>query len=355
MLRAEISLEREAFSLAAELRVEPGRRLALVGRSGAGKSTLLRAIAGLVRPEAGRISLGGSTWFDGDAGIDIPVERRRIGFVFQEYALFPNMSARANIAYGVRGAGRRERRARANDLLSVLGVAGRADARPADLSGGERQRVALARALATEPDLLLLDEPLSALDASTRSSAASELSRLLLETGTPAVLVTHDFAEAALLADRVAVLDGGRVVQEGAPAELTAAPKSAFVADLAGAVVLRGIARLAASGLTEVELAGGGVVVSTDRGEGPVAVSVFPWEIELHASAPSGEGDSALNRLAASVTGVTEFGNRARVALALPQPAVAEVTSASVQRLGLAPGTSVEVSWKATATRLTPG
>lgn len=356
MLHAEVELERGAFRLAAALEVGGGERLALVGPSGAGKSTMLRVLAGLLPPDRGRITLGETTWLDSAAGIDVPAERRHVGLVFQEYALFPKMSAWRNVAYGIRGGGG-ERRRRARELLDRFGLAGRADARPADLSGGERQRVALARALAAEPRLLLLDEPLSALDATTRSVASAELAALLATSEIPAVLVTHDFTEAALLADRVAVLDGGEVVQTGSAAELAARPASGFVADLAGAVVLHGTAAPAASGLTRVELDGGGAVLSTDTASGRVAASVFPWEIELHspnAGERAGGPDSALNRLPAEVTGVTEFGNRARVALALPQTAVAEVTSASVARLGLATGSRVGASWKATATRLAP-
>ena len=350
MLEADVALTRGALSLEASLSVADGECLALVGPSGAGKSTLLRILAGLTRPERGRISLGAETWL-GDELQEVPAELRRVGFVFQEYALFPHMSAWRNVAYGIRGAGRGARRRRALELLERFGLAERAHARPGDLSGGERQRVALARALATEPSLLLLDEPLSALDARTRANASAELAGLLSGMDAPTVIVTHDFAEAALLADRIAVLDRGRVVQEGTPAELAASPASAFVADLSGASVLRGVARLGADGLTVVDLDGGGTLSSTDSVVGPVAASVFPWEIELGA-ADQGAAGSALNHLRAEVTGVTEFGNRARVGLLVPQPLAAEVTSTSVARLGIRTGTFVEASWKATATRL---
>ena len=190
-----------------------------------------------------------------------------------------------------------------------------ADARPRTLSGGERQRVALARALAPAPRALLLDEPLSALDARTRASASRELAAVLREAAVPALLVTHDFAEAAVLGDRVAIVDGGRIVQEGPRGELAAKPASAFVADFTGAVVLTGVARTGAEeGLTVVDLDGGGVVASTDRESGPVAASVFPWEIELEALG-SEHGGSARNRLRAEVVSVTAIGNRVRVGL----------------------------------------
>ena len=242
------------------------------------------------------------------------------------------MSAWQNVAYPLRDGTRAERRARAHELLDRFGLADRADARPQSLSGGERQRVALARALARRPEALLLDEPLSALDARTRASASRTLREILDETDVPALIVTHDFQEAAELADRVGVVDRGRIVQEGSATELAGRPATSFVADFAGAVVLTGTARQGEAGLTAVDLDGGGTVTSTDAASGPVAVSVFPWEIAL---APATTHGSALNALNARVTSVTAVGNRARVALARPQPLVAEVTAASAERLGL--------------------
>jgi molybdate transport system ATP-binding protein len=255
-----------------------------------------------------------------------------------------------NVAYPLRELPRAERRRRAHDLLERFGLADRADARPATLSGGERQRVALARALAREPRALLLDEPLSALDARTRASASRELATTLRGAGVPAILVTHDFAEAAALADRVAIVDGGRAIQTGTAAELAARPASAFVADFTGAVVLTGIAT-AGGGGTEVLLDGGGVVHSTDAVTGPVAASVHPWEIALGPADADTTG-SAQNRLRATVVSVTTVGSRTRVGLDAGQPLAAEVTTASAERLGLAPGATVDASWKATATRL---
>jgi molybdate transport system ATP-binding protein len=213
--------------------------------------------------------------------------------------------------------------------------------------------VALARALARRPRALLLDEPLAALDARTRSSAARELAEVLRERAAPAVLVTHDFAQAAQLAERVGVMDAGRIVQLGTATELAARPRSAFVADFAGAVVLTGLARRDETGLTVVALDGGGAVSSTDEGAGAVAASVFPWEIELEPFAAAHRG-SALNRVAAEVISVTVVGNRARVALRAGQPLVAEITEASARRLGLRPGIAVTASWKAAATRILP-
>jgi molybdate transport system ATP-binding protein len=271
--------------------------------------------------------------------------------VFQEYALFPRMRAWQNVGYGLP---RADRRARAHELLGRFGVAGVADARPRELSGGERQRVALARALAPSPRVLLLDEPLSALDATTRASAGRELARVLREADVPSILVTHDFADAALLADEVAVMDRGRIVQRGLPAELVARPKSAFVADFTGAAVLTGTAtRTGPGGLAEIELDGGAKITSTDDATGRVAVSVHPEEVALEPPGSAHPG-SARNRVAGRVTSMTALGNRTRIAVATPQPLAADITSASAEQLSLKPGDEVIAAWKAAATRLLP-
>jgi len=337
-----------ALDLDLAVEVAPGECLAVAGPSGAGKTSLLRVAAGLLRPEHGLVEAGGETWLDTRRGLDLPPERRRCGYLFQEYALFPHLSAWQNVAYPLRGS---DRRRRAAALLDRFGMSALADSRPGTLSGGERQRVALARALAREPDVLLLDEPLSALDARTRAGAVRELGALLRDADVPAVLVTHDFAEAAALGDRVAIVDAGRLLQEGTPSDLAAAPRSAFVADFTGAVVLTGTAHGAPDGLTHVQLDGGGAVTSTDRAAGPVAVSVYPWEIAIEPAGEAPHG-STQNRLAAEVLSVTAVGNRVRLGLAGPQPLAAEITRTSADALGLRPGVRVTASWKAAATRV---
>jgi molybdate transport system ATP-binding protein len=351
VLRVEARTRLGAFALDVALETPEDGCLALAGPSGAGKTSVLRVVAGLARPDRGRVSCGDEVWLDTARGIDVAPERRRCGYVFQDYALFPHLRAWQNVAYPLRDLPRREHRRRALELLDRFGVGTLAEARPRSLSGGERQRVAVARALARRPAALLLDEPLSALDARTRAAAGRELASVLREAGVPALLVTHDFTEAALLGDRVGVIDGGRVVQLGGAAELAASPASAFVADFTGAVVLTGGARPGPDGLTHVALDGGGTVVSTDPGEGPVAVSVYPWEVALApASAP--RSGSAQNHLRVEVTSITAVGNRIRVGLVAPQPLTAEITDTSARQLGLEPGARAVASWKATSTRL---
>ena len=281
MLTLELRGEVGPLALDVGLRVETGECLALAGPSGAGKTSVLRMAAGLARPAHGRVECAGELWLDTERGIALAPDRRRVGMLFQDYALFPNLDAWRNVAYGMADLARAERRERAHALLERFGLSHRAGARVTTLSGGERQRVALARALARRPRALLLDEPLSALDSRTRANAGRELAALLADAAVPAILVTHDFEEAAMLADRIAVMDAGRVIQTGGAGELTARPASAFVADLTGSVVLSGDAHGRADGLTEVALDGGGTVASIDTASGRVTVTVHPWEIAL--------------------------------------------------------------------------
>lgn len=354
MLHAELAKAIGDIELEVSLRVDAGRCLALAGPSGAGKTTVLRLIAGAATPRRGRILCGEQVWLDTARRVKEPPEHRRCGYLFQEYALFPHLCAWRNVAYGLGDLPRHQRRAQAVELLERLGLGDRAEARPGTLSGGERQRVALARALARRGDVLLLDEPLAALDTRTRADAAHVVAEILRESEAPVILVTHDFADAALLADEVAVMDRGRIVQQGTATGLAAAPGTAFVANFTGAVVLTGVARPAADGLTTVALDGGGEVSATAAGPsmGPVAVSVYPWEIVIQPL-EAAVGSSAQNRLPAQVVSVTTVGNRVRVGLQASQPIVAEITQPAARDLGLTVGSRVVASWKATATRLT--
>jgi molybdate transport system ATP-binding protein len=338
-LRVDISLPLRSFVL--ELAFEVGKEtVALVGPSGAGKTSILRAIAGLARPERGRISCGDRSWFDSDRQLCLPPEERSVGLVFQEYALFPHLDVRRNVAFG--GGGNVE------ELLERFRIGHLAGAPPTRLSGGERQRVALARALARDPAVLLLDEPLSALDAHTKTRVRAELHELLAQCGLPTVLVTHDFEDAATLADRVGVIVDGRLVQLAAPVELLASPADSFVASLGGANLLHGVARRGANGLIEVTLAGGERIYSTDEVEGDVTAIIYPWEISI-ALAPTSE--STLNHISGEITSLVPVANRVRVGIG---PLVAEVTASSVERLQLHTGQRAIASFKAAGTRLIP-
>jgi len=336
-LELDLGLPLRSFRL--ELALALGREtFALVGPSGAGKTTVLRAVAGLIKPERGSIRLGDRVLFDSEARIDVAPEDRRVGFVFQDYALFPHLTVEQNVSYGARH--------RTAELLDRFRIAHLARARPGELSGGERQRVGLARALARDPGVLLLDEPLSALDPHTRAALRLGLRMLLDERVLPVLLVTHDFHDAAVLADRVAALANGRIRQTGTPSELIAAPADAFVASFTGANVLAGVAAPGAGGLTEVALEDGGVVYSVDEAVGDVEVAVYPWDVSISREPPR---DSALNYVRGPITSLVVLGNRARVQV---RGLVGEVTVASAERLALREDEIVMASFKAAATRL---
>jgi molybdate transport system ATP-binding protein len=276
-------------------------------------------------------------WFDSERGVDVRAEDRSVGYVFQEYALFPHLTVEQNVTFG---GGRGDR------LLWRLQIEQLAKAKPGELSGGERQRVAIARALARSPRVLLLDEPMAALDPHTRGSVRAELHDLLRELALPTLLVTHDFEDAAALADRVGVLAEGKLRQVGTPADLLGSPADPFVARLAGANVLSGVAARTANGLTGIVLDAGPTIFAADAGSGRTNVLVYPWDVSLAREAPD---DSALNHVRDEIVSLTPLGNRARVRLRL---LTAEVTTASVERLELRPGDPVVASFKATQARL---
>jgi len=325
------------FELDIELSVG-AETVALVGPSGAGKTTVLRAIAGLRRPDRGRITLGECAWFDASAKIDLAPEQRSVGLVFQEYALFPHLSVRANVAFGGTS--------RVDELLERFGIARLAGEKPATLSGGERQRVALARALARNPSVLLLDEPLSALDAHTRAAVRDELQDLLGELALPSLIVTHDFGDAAALADRIGVVIDGRLRQLGTAAELVARPADAFVVSLTGGNLLTGTAFPRKGGGSEVVLDAGGVVCSDESASGRVGVAVYPWEVTV--SSPDDAGGSS-NEIVAAVASLTPEGGRVRVRIG---PVTAECESDDVTRLGLRRGEPAVACFSAAHARL---
>jgi molybdate transport system ATP-binding protein len=325
-------------SFVLDLALDIDRTVALVGPSGAGKTSVLSAVAGLVEPASGRIALDADAWYDSEQGLFLQPDQRRVGLVFQEYALFPHMNVRENVAYGGKS--------RAEEYLERFRISHLAGARPTELSGGERQRVALARALARDPGVLLLDEPLSALDANTRATVRGELQELLREFALPTLLVTHDFEDAAALADEVSVIVDGRLRQSGKAAELIATPADAFVASFTGANLLHGVAEPSANGSTRVHLDDGTVVTTADPAGGVVTLAVYPWDITVGVAPPS---DSAMNVIGAPVRSVAEFGNRVRVTIG---PVTAEITGESLARLGVHPGAVAYASFKATGTRV---
>ena len=247
---------------------------------------MLRTVAGLERPHAGRITLGREVWFDAKRNTHLSADRRLVGYLPQDYGLFPHLTVAANVRF----AGKRDR----PDLLERVGAGHLARVRPGQLSGGERQRVALARALAREPRVLLLDEPFGALDTITRQQVRDELAAILPTLELPTLLVTHAFDDATAIAQRIAVIDNGHLVQLGTPSELLRSPANAMVAALTGANVIRGIAAFAQSGST-VQLDGGGKLASSMPAEGPVQIAVHPWELELADPSSSALTDRVIN------------------------------------------------------------
>ncbi|MEO6121806.1 MAG: ABC transporter ATP-binding protein [Acidimicrobiales bacterium] len=340
-LRVDVEVRLGDLHLQADLTVAPGATVAVLGPNGAGKTTLLRAIAGLQAIDSGTVEVDGELLDDTGSGLSVPCEQRPIGVVFQDYLLFPHLSALDNVAFGLRcrGTGRGEARRRAAAWLERVGLGDSPDLKPSQLSGGQSQRVALARALVTEPRLLLLDEPLAALDAATRAATRRDLRRHL--DGHPGVriVVTHDPVEAASLADHLVVMESGRIVQQGSLAEMTARPRSRYVADLVGVNLLSGrgdryTVRIGAFDLTVAEPV-----------HGEVLVVIAPRVVTLHRRRPEG---TARNVWEAVAETVDHENDRVRVQVGGPVPIVAEVTAAAASELALGEGGTVWVSVKAT-------
>jgi molybdate transport system ATP-binding protein len=338
---ARIVVRRGAFVLDADLDLPRGRTTALLGPNGAGKSTALAALAGIVPLDAGRIELDGRV-LDDAADVFVPAADRRVGMVFQDGLLFPHLTVLDNVAFGPRSRGAPRARARrtARDWLERLGVGDLAGRRPGALSGGQAQRVALARALAGDPRLLLLDEPLSALDVGGRVALRHTLADHLGDLDAPRLLVTHDPLEAFLLADRIAVVEDGRVTQTGTPDEIRLHPRTPYAADLAGANLLRGTA---ADGV--VDVAGFALHVADTTTHGPVVVTIHARAIALARERPSG---SHRNTWQSTVDRIEHLGDRVRLRFGAPLPVTAEVTPGATRELGLDVGAPVWLAVKAT-------
>jgi molybdate transport system ATP-binding protein len=347
-LVARFTLSRGEFVLDLALSI-PGRKtVALLGPNGAGKSTAVSAIAGLLPIEEGKIVLAGNTLDEPAVGVFMPPELRQVGVVFQDYLLFPHLNVVENVAFGLRsrGVSRAEAMARAGDWLGRLDLAGFEGRRPGQLSGGQAQRVALARALVIEPDLLLLDEPLASLDVTTRVELRRVLDHHLDEFDGPRLVITHDPAEAFLLADEVHVIENGAVTQSGAPDDIRLRPKTPYAADLAGSNLLFGHASDGA-----VEVAGHRLHIPEHDVSGDVLLTIRPSAISVHPSQPEG---SPRNSWETSVELLERLGERTRIRTGAPLPLTVEITSESSSELGLAEGNPIWVAVKATEIGVEP-
>lgn len=336
---------------------QPADRFALTvlfGPSGCGKTTVLRTLAGLEQPDRGSITFAGETWLDAEHGTSRTPQQRDIGFLFQDYALFPHLSVAANIGYGLREQSPDDRRRRVDELLNLFELDGLAERYPQQLSGGQRQRVALARALARRPRLLLLDEPLSALDAGLREQLRGRLRRQLAEFGVPTVVVTHDRVEAIALADQVVVMREGRVLQSGTVEQVFSQPRDLETARIVGVeTVVPGEIVETHAGLATVRV-GTALLTAVAPPEAGRTVYVCLKGEDVVLQRAAAEGTSARNQLSAVVRGLTPEGPLVRVALDCGFELTALVTRPACDELQLRPGDQVTASFKAPAIHLIP-
>lgn len=342
------------ITAAFELELDVAHTLVLFGPSGSGKTTVLRCLAGLEHPDQGRIAAGDVVWFDSAGRVDLAPQRRRIGYLPQGFALFPHLDVRTNIGYGIADGPRGERRDRVGELVGLLGLDGLEHRRPGELSGGQQQRVALGRALARRPRLLLLDEPLSALDAPMREQLRLELRQLLVDAGLTSIVVTHDRTEALVLGDRVAVMDGGSIRQLGPTLDVFDRPADETIARIVGIeTVLPATVIAASGGLVRLSVGTGEVeAVGAWPVGAHVLISIRAEDVIIGAGAQAGEPPtafSARNHLAGRVTAIEPAGPLVRVRLECGFPLVAAVTRPAVEAMRLAPGAPVIAIFKAPA------
>jgi len=342
-LEARIRIRRsESFGVDVELSVLPGETAALLGPSGAGKSTVVAVLAGLLPLDEGRIELAGTPLDDPAAGVFVPADHRKVGVVFQDYLLFPHLDVADNVGFGLRsrGVGRDETEERVRGWLTRLDLTGLADRKPSHLSGGQAQRVALARALITEPDALLLDEPLSALDVVTRARLRRTLATHLDGFAGPRILITHDPAEAFLLADRVLVIEDGSITQEGTADDLRLRPRTNYAAEVAGTNLYAGSATNG-----RVKVGHHTLHVADTLIDGPVLVGIKPTAVSLHRQQPEG---SPRNSWRTTVEVMERLGDRVRIRTGAPLPLTVEITVAAADALGLVEDAPAWVAIKAT-------
>ncbi len=349
-LDAHLVASRGCFDLDIALRIEPGRTAALLGPNGAGKSTAVDCLAGLVALDGGRIVLDDRVLDDPDKGRFVPAEQRRLGVVFQDHRLFEHLDVLDNISFGRRVAGDRRRVARAGAArwIEAFQLQGLEHRRPGGLSGGQAQRVSIARALAFDPDLVVLDEPLSALDVEARPRLRRELIAQLRGHPVPRLVITHDPGEAFLLADEIHVIEDGRITQRGAADDIRRHPATPYVAALAGTNFLTGVndrGELLLDGLART------LRTADAHTAGPVLITVAPRAISLHRDEPDG---SARNAWPTTVAAVEPMGETTRIELGEPLPLTVEITPAATEDLGLAPGSPIWAAVKATEVNITP-
>jgi len=335
MLDADVQLRLDRLSLDAELVVDAGAVVALLGPNGAGKSTVLGALAGLLKLAGGRVELDGIVLEEPAKHVRVVPEKRLIGLMFQDYLLFPHLSALENVAFGPRAHGmdKNQARSKAQAALDRLGLTAVAAAKPGNMSGGQQQRVAMARAMVTEPRLLLLDEPLAALDVSTKTDVRRQLRSVLRDSHAANVMVTHDLLDAVALADRMVVIENGGIIQAGTPAEVTARPRSAYVADLVGVNLLRGVARG-----RMIELDGGGQLLTETAESGSVLAVIQPSAVSVHRARPEVAAETRTNLWAGRVGAVDLLGDRVRVRVDGSPSITAEVPPSAVDALRLDDG-----------------
>jgi len=346
-LDATVEVRRkDGFRLEVTLAMPAGQTVALLGPNGAGKSTVVQALGGLLALDSGRIDLGGVVWDDPAAGVFVPPEERNVGIVFQDLLLFDHLDVGENVAFGPRsrGVSPDEARDRARAWIRRLGIEAPGGRRPGELSGGQAQRVALARALAAEPEVLLLDEPLSALDVAARSDLRRVLGEHLAAFAGPRLLITHDPIEAFLLADEIHVMERGAITQAGTADEIRLRPRTPYAADLAGVNFMRGTAADGA-----VHIGGFEVQIAERDLEGPVLLTIHPAAVAIHADRPGG---SPRNAWATIVEHFEPLGARVRVRTGDPLPLTVEITEASRRELGVEPGARIWLAVKATEIRV---